>query len=386
MKKMIVLLIMLSLLPATVLRAQEGITESKLPNDKPRVEVVFVLDTTGSMGGLIHAAQEKIWSIANTLATASPAPEIKIGLVGYRDRGDAYITRLIELSDDLDSVYKELMAFSADGGGDGPESVNQALHEAVTNITWSKDENTYRVIFLVGDYPPHMDYTDDIKYPQTCRQAAEAGIVINTIQCGSFGQTEPIWSEIARLAEGRYFQVEQSGSAILAATPFDTELAELSRKLDQTRLYYGSAEVIKLQMQRMEMADGIYAEASDSALAQRAAFNSGKAGERNFLGSQELINDIETGQVTLAGLDEDKLPDDLKTMSDNEREAFVKEKSEQRRELQAQIRDLSDKRQNYLKEQIKNSTDKTSLDHGIYECIQGQAARRGITYEAGPSL
>ena len=58
------------------------------PAGTKRVEVVFVLDTTGSMGGLIAAAKEKIWSIASTLAQAQQAPEISMGLVAYRDRGD----------------------------------------------------------------------------------------------------------------------------------------------------------------------------------------------------------------------------------------------------------------------------------------------------------
>ena len=107
--------------------------------ERPAVEVVFVLDTTGSMGGLIAAAKDKIWSIANTLATADPAPQIRMGLVGYRDRGDAYVTLATPLSDDLDAVYTQLMQFQADGGGDGPESVNQALYEAVTRPDWSRD-------------------------------------------------------------------------------------------------------------------------------------------------------------------------------------------------------------------------------------------------------
>src|SRR5881394_2481834 len=62
------------------------------PSTAKRVEVVFVLDTTGSMGGLIAAAKEKVWSIASTLAQARQAPEISMGLVAYRDRGDAYVT------------------------------------------------------------------------------------------------------------------------------------------------------------------------------------------------------------------------------------------------------------------------------------------------------
>jgi len=49
------------------------------PTNAPaRIEVVFVLDTTGSMGGLIQAAKEKIW-FATTMAQAEPAPEMKMG-------------------------------------------------------------------------------------------------------------------------------------------------------------------------------------------------------------------------------------------------------------------------------------------------------------------
>ncbi|MFZ1293656.1 MAG: vWA domain-containing protein, partial [Pseudomonadales bacterium] len=66
-------------------------------NRQPVVDVVFVLDTTGSMAGLIETAREKIWSIATTMAAAQPTPAIRIGLVGFRDRGDAYITKRVEL-------------------------------------------------------------------------------------------------------------------------------------------------------------------------------------------------------------------------------------------------------------------------------------------------
>ncbi|MCX7065260.1 MAG: VWA domain-containing protein, partial [Proteobacteria bacterium] len=84
---------------------------------KPKIDVVFVLDTTGSMSGLIAAAKEKIWSIATSMASAQPVPQIRIGLVAYRDRGDAYVTRVVDLSSDLDTMYATLMQFAADGGG-----------------------------------------------------------------------------------------------------------------------------------------------------------------------------------------------------------------------------------------------------------------------------
>ena len=107
------------------------------PLDRPRIEVAFVLDTTGSMSGLIEGAKQKIWSIANQMASGQPAPEIRIGLIGYRDRGDAYVTRVFELTDDLDEIYGQLQQFRAEGGGDTPESVNQALHEAVSDLSWT---------------------------------------------------------------------------------------------------------------------------------------------------------------------------------------------------------------------------------------------------------
>src|SRR5712692_1545194 len=85
---------------------------------KPQVEVVFCLDTTGSMGGLIEAAKQKIWAISNQIASGKPTPDLKIGLVAYRDRGDNYITKVFDLSEDLDAIHGNLKCFQAAGGGD----------------------------------------------------------------------------------------------------------------------------------------------------------------------------------------------------------------------------------------------------------------------------
>ena len=123
------------------------------------------------MGGLIEGAKQKIWSISNQIAGGKPTPELKIGLVAYRDRGDAYITKVIELTDDLDAIHGHLRGFQAQGGGDGPESVNQALDDSVNKIKWSTDKKTLRIIFLVGDAPPHMDYKDDVKYPRHLQES-----------------------------------------------------------------------------------------------------------------------------------------------------------------------------------------------------------------------
>src|SRR5262245_14431386 len=110
-----------ALMPAT-LAAVVGFTLPTLAADdkpqiektKPKIEVVFCLDTTGSMGGLIQGAKDKIWSISNQIAGGEPAPDLKIGLVAYRDRGDAYITKIIELTDDLDAIHTKLREFQAE--------------------------------------------------------------------------------------------------------------------------------------------------------------------------------------------------------------------------------------------------------------------------------
>src|SRR5213595_1223853 len=187
-----------SLLAAGALAAVPLAAEEKKAEKaaKPQVEVVFCLDTTGSMGGLIDAAKQKIWSISNQIASGKPTPELKIGLVAFRDKGDAYITKVYDLSDDLDAVHANLKTFQAQGGGDTPEHVNQALFEAVHKIKWSTDKKTLRIIFLVGDAPPHMDYTDDVKYPVTCKAAVEKGIIINTVQCGNDPDCTKIWKDI----------------------------------------------------------------------------------------------------------------------------------------------------------------------------------------------
>ncbi|MEN8170393.1 MAG: vWA domain-containing protein [Pseudomonadota bacterium] len=352
-------------------------------NEKPRVEAVFVLDTTGSMSGLIQAAKEKIWSIANTMASAQPAPEIRIGLVAYRDRGDAYITQVVDLSADLDSTYATLMDFRAGGGGDGPESVNQALDDAVNRMSWSQDDKTYKVVFLVGDAPAHMDYQDDVKYPVTIAAAKQRGIVINAIQSGRNGEALRMWQQIAQAGSGEYFQVEQSGNAVAIATPFDKELAELSARMDETRLYYGSAEKKLKQRSKVAASDKLHASSSVESRARRAAFNVSKSGESNFLGDGELVDDVASGRVDISSIEEAHLPEPMQAMAPAKRKAVIAEKAEQRKELQAQIKSMAEKRSSYLKEKVEaEGGAKDSLDEKIYSAVRKQAADMGLRYES----
>ena len=353
--------------------------------EAPIVDVVFVLDTTGSMGGLIQTAKEKIWSIARTMASAQPTPEIRIGLVAYRDRGDEYVTKVIDLSSDLDAVYATLMQFEANGGGDGPESVNKALHDAVNAMSWSDESQAYRTIFLVGDAPPHMDY-NEIRYPEIVAQADSLGIVINTIQCGDMPSTVQPWTQIANLGNGSYFQVEQAGGAVAVTTPFDDEIAELSARLDGTRLFYGSADekaAIADKIERFASAD---AKASSAAKARRGAFNASAAGRKNLLGDRELVDGVASGKVDLDELDAEELPAVLKPMAPAEQKRYVAELAEERVQLQRQIAELDASRSEYIAKKVEaEGGADDSLDMNIYNAVKEQASDVGLVYEDGPA-
>ena len=351
---------------------------------RPKVEVVFVLDTTGSMSGLIQAAKDNIWSIASTMASAQPAPEIRMGLVAYRDRGDAYVTQVIDLNNDLDSMYATLMDFQADGGGDTPESVNEALHDAVQKMSWSQDKDSYKVIFLVGDAPTH-DYPDDVEYPQTLKLASSKGIVINTIQAGEDPGTRAEWQRIASLNQGSYFQVAQSGSAIAMSTPYDEQIAALSQALDETRMFFGDEKAQSDFARKAAATDKLHAEGSAASRAKRAAFNASDSGKANLLGENELVDAVSSGRIELSTIVPAHLPEPMRELDADAQQKLIAETAAKRTELNAKLEELSAQRRNFVEGELKAREGKEdSFDYQIYRTVKAQAAEKGLTYEGAP--
>lgn len=341
---------------------------------QPQIEVCFVLDTTGSMSGLIAGAKAKIWSIANQLVAARPAPRLKIALLAYRDRGDEYVTRIFDLSEDIDAVYANLQTFRAAGGGDTPESVNQALHEAVTKISWSADRNVYKAIFLVGDCPPHMDYPDDVKFPASCQLAAKKDIVINTIQAGDYADTTPIWKHIASLAEGAFVAIPQEGGVQVIATPFDDEISKLNAEIGTTIIAYGDERERGAVAAKQAMAEA----APSAAAADRLAFNA--ATGKVVQGGGDLVDAVGAGYVKVAELTKGQLPSEMQSMTPAQREAFVKEQGAKRAAVQKQINELLAKRRAFIEEEQKKVVTRDSFDSQVETVIRTQAASKGIVY------
>jgi Mg-chelatase subunit ChlD len=345
----------------------------------PKIEVSFVLDTTGSMGQLIGGAKQKIWTIARQVVAGRPTPAIKLGLIGFRDRGDQYVTKVFDLSDDLDAVYGHLMEFQVGGGGDTPESVNQALNEAVTKISWSRDSNTLKLIFLVGDAPPHMDYPDDVKYPETVRLAKEAGIVIVAIQCGTYAATTPVWQDIAGTSGGGFVQIDQSGGMTRTSTPVDSELSRLGVELNRTVVPYGTASRQSEVRTKESRAGGADVDRLVYLNVDRAEFGAKVV----VTGEGELIWDVVNHKVKLEEIPDSDLPVQLQPMSMEARKDFVDQQFSKRKELQIKVDELSTQRDAF----IKSETEKKiaagagdSFDAKVAEIIQAQAVRRGIQY------
>ena len=345
---------------------------------KPQIEVCFVVDTTGSMGGLIEGAKQKIWSIANEVIAAKPTPSVKFALIGYRDRGDEYVTRLTPLTDDIDAVYADLRKFQAAGGGDLPESVSQALDEAVRKITWSSDRSVLKIIYLVGDAPPHTDYADGPDYRAVCAEAAKRDLIINTVQCGSMPGTRDYWTEIARRSEGQYVALAQSGNMIAIASPYDKPLAELNAEIGKTIVAYGSPAAqaaVRAKQEVMELS-------SFSVAADRLAYNA-KSGGKVVQGSGELLDAMKEGKVGFDDIKREQLPKEMQTLKDAELRAQLDEKSAKRAELQARISELGQKREAFIAAEQKRlavAGKGDAFDSKVAEILREQAKKKGISY------
>jgi len=345
--------------------------------------MVFVLDTTGSMGGLLDGAKQKIWSIVNDVMLTESRPAVRVGLVAYRDRGDQYVTQVLPLTSDLDQVYSALMEYKAEGGGDTPEDVRRALFEGVTKAGWSTQSNGMaQILFLVGDAPPHDDYSDSPDVRSTAANAADLGIVVNTIQCGTIPGTRLVWEAIAQKGSGQYFAIEQNGGVQTITTPYDEQMSKLANQLGGTYVAYGGGvgaagdknrSVAVDRIARVE--ESVAVDAPSEAKAERAL---NKAMNREaYMG--DLLQSIENGSIQVEKIDANQLPADLRNMSPTQRKQEIEKRLAQRRELRAQIVTLSKQRAEFLAaERKKLGVKGDAFDTAVVTALKEQLKRKGI--------
>ena len=345
---------------------------------KPIVEVAFVLDTTGSMASLIEGAKRKIWSIATTIVETNPEAEIRMGLVAYRDIGDEYVTKTFNLTTDIQDLYANLLELKARGGGDWPESVNEALHIGVTKLAWTQGPESRKIIFLVGDAPAHMDYAQDTKYPEVLRMARERDITVNAVQAGGARDTERMWREIAQMGRGRYIPIPQDGGhLVIIETPYDIEIIELQGRINGTVIPYGPrSQRSSVEEKTRQIAAAPKSVASEMAgyLNKRAV---GSASGEAVTGAGDLVADVKAGRQKLATVKDDDLPDQLRTMPAPEREAYIEKQAVERKALSGRMSELVKKRDQHMIEARKSAPKPAgdSFDRVVEDTLKVQLKR-----------
>lgn len=353
------------------------ITEPLQPGDNKgkTLEMVFVLDTTGSMGGLLEGAKQKIWSIVNEVMQKESRPSVRVGLVAYRDRGDDYETQILPITEDLDKVYSRLMEFQAAGGGDHPENVQKALADGVKNAGWSKQRaGLAQIVFLVGDAPP-QSYQNEPDVLATTDLAIKQNMIVNTIQCGSHGDTTKVWNQIASRGQGKYFAIAQDGGVEVINTPYDAEISQLGQKIASGYMAYGAAPMREMAMDGVASTESkVAAAASNTARADRAlnkALNSSA-----YAG--DLVQEIENGRVKLESIKDDELPTDLQKLTPAQRQAEVDKRLSERKQVRAQIVELSKKRAAFIADERKKSGKASGFDAAVGTALTEQLAKKGI--------
>jgi len=360
---------MTTLLPLIVLLGPAG---PAVAGPSPRVEVAFVLDTTGSMGDLIEGAKRRIWSIARRIGEGRPRPALRIALVGYRDLGDQYVTLVHDFSGDMDEVYERLMSFQASGGGDGPEHVSAALAAAVDRLSWSRAKGM-QVIFLVGDAPPHVDYQDGYDYRRHAGQARARGIGIETIQCGASPETEAFWREIASLGGGDYARIDAQGGMPVRITPVDAELARLNRELAGTVVAGGRAD----ERARTERRLAARAAMPASTAADAAGFyaSSDRLAEKDLVG---LAPAEQKEELEAMRRDPAAAPPAIAGKTEAEALAYLEAQKKKRAEIQARVSALQKERDAHLARAAGASAD--GFDEQVVRSLRKRAAEAGIVY------
>ena len=188
-----------------------------------QLDMVFVVDNTGSMGPYIENTKRKILEIIRTIKKEELCKRLRVGLVSYRDHPpeeSTFVTQKFELSPDTAKIEENIRSMNATGGGDGPEAVSDAIHVA-NRMEYLRD--AAKVMVLIGDAPPHGVEEGDrwpdgppsgIKWRDEVKKAYEKGIVIHTVGCfpeiQHYQNAVKTFQEIASGSEGKFIPLNEA--------------------------------------------------------------------------------------------------------------------------------------------------------------------------------
>lgn len=342
------------------------------------VDLVICLDTSDSMQGLIDSARARLWDIVNSLGSARPTPELRVGLITYgspsrstASRG--WVVQHTQLTNNLDFVYSKMMEFRTDGGD---EFVGWALHDAITGMNWSSDPRALKLIFVAGN--ESADQAREVfDFRSVGATARSRGMIINAIYAGDRGAgLNERWGEVASCGGGTYSSIVMSCGTIQIDAPQDRLLLELNMKLNATYVPYGDAGREGELRQRAQDANA--EKLGQQSAASRVAAKSTQL-YRNE--SWDFVDAVARGEKKVAEVKDADLPAPMQPMSPPQREEHVKKMKKEREDIQKQIAELSAERDKYIKqERARASGGKVALDDAMLKSIREQAKQQGFEF------
>ena len=368
----------------TLVLGMAGLAWSSLAADEPKapakpaeshdVDIVLCLDVSGSMEGLIASAKTKLWDIVNELAKAKPSPSLRVALYSYGhatyDPKKGWVRKELDLSTDLDELYKKLFALTINGG---EEYVARVCRDAIVEQPWSKGKNALKLIFVCGNEPASQDPT--LKLKAVADLAKQNDIIINPIYCGNSDDPDARdWRELSGLAGGRFTTINHN-KQVAIATPVDKDLAKLANELNGTYIAYGK-EKGKAKNQA-EQTDN----ASKAGQAVLAARVTSQAGGLYQCDDWCLVDKCKKdAKFDITKLKDDELPEVMKKMTAQERVAYVKDMTQKRDNLNKQIMDLSKQREVFIRNEMKRNPNQAdrAFQTAINETLRIQAGAKGL--------
>jgi len=378
--------ITVSLSAAGLLRAAEesGFSDKLIQPDntvekQPLVQMAILLDTSGSMSGLIDQARTELWAIVNEFMFASKdgrTPELQVALYEYGKSSlsaeQGYIREILPLTTDLDKVSEELFALNTNGG---EEYCGWVIKEATRSLKWSDSPDDLKVIFIAGNEPFTQGPVD---YRQACKAAISKNIVVNTIHCRDEARgIEGMWKDGALLADGEFINIDHNRRVVHVEAPQDDEITRLSAMLNTTYLAYGQNGRVACERQTQQ--DMNAATVSKSAEVGRAVT---KASVNYNNSTWDLVDAVTREKLNLDELNEEDLPEEMRELDAEERLAYITAKAKQRAEISKKIQQLNQQRKEYVAEQMKKlQPGGDTLGSAVIKAIRGQAGRRNFEFK-----
>ena len=338
-------------------------------------QIALILDTSGSMNGLLEQAKSQLWNIVNELASAKKDNEpinFEIALYEYGNDGipasHSYVRRVTEFTSDIDLISKELFGLSTNGGN---EYCGAAIGQSLTQLNWSSLANL-KTIYIAGNESFDQG---GIPYQDVCLAAQLNDITINTIFCGSRNQGIGFeWKNGANFGDGSYFNIDHNSKIIYHDSPYDDEIADLNKQLNDTYIHYGEGGKISMLNQRKQ--DNNAKVYGKSNFASRSIFKSNSQYNNS---DWDLVDAYEADDKIV---DKAKhLPSKFQNLNRDELRQVVKKISEKRREIQEKISALGEKRKKHIDQLEKSNTNHTSLNNSINKSIKEHAIKAGFSYD-----